>query len=223
MKKVGKRIVKFEERKIPVLKEQLYSHENWSTDTVMQFFYLWIERGFKGEENHQVSIIDPCFLSLIIDSPDNHSERNLQIMKEYFESCRLLLIPIIYRDHWSLLAYLPCGKHWFGCDSRGRYHEERIRFVRDRFDSLGILSRDGESITLFGPTLDSQTGLHESGSFTIFYGFILIHALLELDNLILSKPGFFLERLCQTLPLATEVRRITFHSYSEKLLSRQSQ
>lgn len=211
-------IKKFEERKIGLLKEQLYSYENWSTETVMQFFYLWLEREFRVE-NAQVSIIDPCFLSIIIDSLSPPSERNLQIMKHYMDSCRLLLIPVTYRDHWSLLAYLPGEKHWFGCDSRGRYHEERVRFIRDRIDSLGLLGREGESITLFGPTLDSQTGLHESGSFTVFYGFVLIHALVELGNLM--KPGLFLERLYQTLPLTNEARRLVFLSESEKFLSHQ--
>lgn len=213
------KVKKFEERKIPSLKEQLYSHQNWSTDTVMQLFYLWIEREFRVTST-QVSIIDPCFLTLIVDS-ERVSDHNLQKMKSFMEQSQLLLIPLTYRDHWSLVAYLPGGKRWFSCDSRGRYHEERFRFVRERLDSLGLVGREGETVALFGPLLESQVGLFESGSFTLFYGFVSIHALCEVqgNSVLLCDQNALFDRLCRTLPLVTEIKRLQFLSFTEKLLS----
>lgn len=218
---------KFEERKIPLLKKALRGHDKWSSDVLTHFFHLLLERDLHVERS-VVDIVDPGFLSILVDKVGTRGpqeDRNTRVMIQYLESSRLILFPLLHREHWSLLAYIPEGRCWMVCDSLGIYHKERVAHILHQFYQLGVLREEvgSERIHFFYPILEKQKDRFESGSFTLFYALMMITTLTEmLSNTILPhfKPTLYLQRLERDMPLVSEELRLEFTSRLELTLEK---
>lgn len=176
------------------LAAQLKKGEWLNDDGILKFAYLLACK--KGKTLSDVRIIGPCLLEVMLKSfhkdlklteseKERRMARNIKNYRCNFEpDVPLIIIPIHYADHWSLLYWRREPGKWYTMDSLGRYHSERYIYTLNILHERGYLpiemfqqagGMDCNKIQRI-EGLKRQPGGWECGTYVLLYILILLEA-----------------------------------------------
>lgn len=164
-----------------------------------------------------VVVIDPIVTTMLIDSPKVTAATLRECrrqFKEAIDSDALILVPLHWGNHWSLLAYKPGFTQWYCCDSMGAYHRQRTVACLDALDRLKMIASGAGQRIFFYDDMPRQPLSYECARYVLFYAFVLLSA--HIDAEASGDATEYAKRLERDLPLVNEENRVSFE---ERLLT----
>jgi len=160
----------FNRRYIPDIRTTLTKRGTMLDDIVLhQLFYLMAWKKPYTEE--QVRLVD----SIILHSALHYHKSDVKHLRVYFTQLPLpplILVPLVGKDHWSLLLYRPLHNRWYHLDSLSPFHTTLARQTVESLVKLTIVPRHASIRTV--PHLPLQDACWECGLYLLQYALIAI-------------------------------------------------
>jgi hypothetical protein len=131
---------------------------------IIQLFYLMAHR---RQINHQsIHLINPHNIEVIMQfGTDNDTKKELD--SQWCDK-DIILIPICYHLHWSLIIHKTKENQWYHIDSMGQYHKRYAEAILKELTG-------GRRVTAYHRIASpNQRGSTECGFYTLFYMLIVI-------------------------------------------------
>jgi hypothetical protein len=166
-----------------VLREEVREQRRWNDTTLLALLRLVVAS--ERRDCVEIEVIDPLVLSLLLESgtgkKQERDEKTVRHVRELFIAPRagngrapkLVLVPVYWEKHWSLLAYATQFHHWYVCDSLNNYNEQRVMDILILLNQLKVVTRRDARIRFYDQ-LAQQESDYECGRYVVFYAFILL-------------------------------------------------
>lgn len=124
----------------------------------------------KGKTPKDVRIIEPSVITLLLNPKKTLEETQLKEYSALFlPDIPLILIPICYNNHWSLLYYRTAAKRWVSMDSLEPLHTRLSSTLPLILYENGLISTPPSDKIYRYKNLTRQPGGWECGSYVILF------------------------------------------------------
>jgi hypothetical protein len=161
--------------------------------------------------HYDVSLIDPTLLNLNFNYSPHTSRKNLEsLRREISLATKIMLMPLWYEEHWSLMIYLPSLNQWLHCDSLTGRHRRYVTHLQKHLHQLNLCDMTNIQCLSY-ESLSQENNPYECGQLVLFYIFVI------LKNAHLSMKEFLI-RIQIELSILCESNREIFLSHLENIL-----
>ena len=160
----------------------LANHDLLTDNTLLKCAYF-IAYG-KKKTPSDVRIIEPTVVTLLINSKKVLQDERLDDFRKLFLlNVPLIILPLVFRNHWSLLYYRRKTNLWISMDSLSPYHNHYANSVPLVLGERGFLPPEMSTNTVvrFHSLVRQPPGGWQCGTYTLLFLQIVLTAEDESD------------------------------------------